>query len=315
MSANAFISYSHNDERMLTALHKHLSVMKREKVISTWYDRDILAGSRVHREIANALASSDVFLALVSPDYVNSAYCYEKEFEQALSRSGAGTMRIVPIIIEPCDWKSTPLAQLKALPKDGHPVSLWSNQNSAWLDAVTELRALLKSETASRSPSVRSVLSRAAASNPSRTLRAVRVKRDFDVIDRGEFRDGAFKTIRALFKTNARGIAGASDLLRAKFEDMSPTAFTCTLVNRGRSRAAESHITVHNEKSRTGMGDITYCFAPHDNSGTRNGWLSVDADEYEMHIKAIAFSFRRGRPDEEKLSPEAAAKVLWSDFC
>jgi hypothetical protein len=76
-----------------------------------------------------------------------------------------------------------------------------------------------------------------------------------------------------------------------------------------------SHITVHNEKSRGGMGDITYSFAPHDNSGSRNGWLSADADEYEMHIKATTFSFRRGRPDEEKLSPEAAAQVLWSDFC
>lgn len=300
---------------MLTALHKHLSVMKREKAISTWYDRDILAGSPVHREIANALVSSNLFLALVSPDYVNSAYCYEKEFEQALSQTAAGAMRIVPIIVEPCDWKSTPFAQFKALPKDGSAVSLWSNQNSAWLDVVTELRALLKAGTVTRPRSPVPVSSPIAPTNSSRSLRTVRVKRDFDVIDRGEFRDRAFKVIRALFKANARGVAGASDLLRAKFEDMGPTAFTCTLVNRGRSRLTESHITVHNEKSRGGMGDITYSFAPHDNSGTRNGWLSVHSDEYEMHIKATNFSFRRGRPDQERLSPEAAAEMLWLDFC
>jgi hypothetical protein len=68
MPAKAFISYSHNDEKMLTALHKHHAVMKREKTISTWYDRDILAGGRVHGDIVDALTSSELFLALVSPD-------------------------------------------------------------------------------------------------------------------------------------------------------------------------------------------------------------------------------------------------------
>src|SRR3954451_12525232 len=103
MPAKAFISYSHNDEKMLTALHKHHAVMKREKTISTWYDRDILAGGRVHGDIVDALTSSELFLALVSPDYVNSTYCYDKEFQQALSRNSAGTMQIVPIVIEPCE--------------------------------------------------------------------------------------------------------------------------------------------------------------------------------------------------------------------
>ena len=151
MPAKAFISYSHNDEKMLTALHKHHAVMKREKTISTWYDRDILAGGRVHGDIVDALTSSELFLALVSPDYVNSTYCYDKEFQQALSRNSAGTMQIVPIAIEPCDWISTPFAQFKALPKDGAAVSLWSNQNSAWLDVITELRRLIKVGTVTRS--------------------------------------------------------------------------------------------------------------------------------------------------------------------
>jgi hypothetical protein len=287
MPAKAFISYSHNDEKMLTALHKHHAVMKREKTISTWYDRDILAGGRVHGDIVDALTSSELFLALVSPDYVNSTYCYDKEFQQALSRNSAGTMQIVPIVIEPCDWISTPFAQFKALPKDGAAVSLWSNQNSAWLDVITELRRLIKVGTVTRSRASAAILSGAAPRNP-RQSSSVRIKRDFDIIDRGEFRDRAFKAIRTHFKTNIRTVAAASNLLRAKFEDMGPTAFTCTLVNRGRSRGAESHITVHNEKSRGGMGDITYSFAPHDNSGSRNGWLSVDADEYEMHIKGTA---------------------------
>jgi hypothetical protein len=48
----------------------------------------------------------------------------------------------VPIILEPCDWKNTPLRKLKALPRDGISISTWANQNEAYLNVVEELRDL-----------------------------------------------------------------------------------------------------------------------------------------------------------------------------
>lgn len=107
--AKAFISYSHRDEKALDRLHKHLAMLGREGLIETWYDRNILAGGDIDREVQKALADSELFLALISPDFLASDYCYKREMETALARHDEGSMRVVPIILEPCDWQSSPL--------------------------------------------------------------------------------------------------------------------------------------------------------------------------------------------------------------
>src|SRR6185437_8083890 len=138
-----FISYSHRDEKALERLHTHLAMLRREGAIVAWYDRAILAGDDIDNEVDANLADSDIFLALVSPDFLASKYCYEREMTKALERHDAGALRVVPIILEPCDWNSSPLGKLKALPKDGKAISIWANQNVAFLGIVEELRRVL----------------------------------------------------------------------------------------------------------------------------------------------------------------------------
>src|SRR4029077_7550258 len=142
----AFISYSHRDEPLLERLHVHLAMLRRDGGISQWYDRDIRAGGTIDREVATQLESCELFLALVSPDFLNSGYCYEKEMKRAIQRHDAGGLVIVPVILEPCDWRASPLSQFKAVPKDGKPISEWTNPNTAFLDVVTELRRLVTVE-------------------------------------------------------------------------------------------------------------------------------------------------------------------------
>lgn len=125
----AFISYSHRDEKPLDRLHTHLAMLRREGMISAWYDREILAGDDVDQEVGSNLDGSDIFLALVSPDFLASDYCYEREMTEALKRHEDGSIRIIPIILEPCDWKSSPLGKLKALPKDGKPIEPANSPN------------------------------------------------------------------------------------------------------------------------------------------------------------------------------------------
>ncbi|MGH6821461.1 MAG: toll/interleukin-1 receptor domain-containing protein [Methylocella sp.] len=139
----AFISYSRKDEWALERLHTHLAMLRREGSVAEWFDREILAGGPFDAEISEQLEACDLFLPLVSPDYLNSDYCYEREMTRALERHEVGDMRVVPIIIEPCDWKASPLRALKALPRDGKPVTEWTNQNNAFMDIVTELRRVL----------------------------------------------------------------------------------------------------------------------------------------------------------------------------
>src|SRR5262245_39224782 len=137
--AKAFISYSHLDEHALTRLTKHLAMLRREGSLSEWFDQKILPGGDIDAEISRHLDECQLFLPRVSPDFLASHYCFEKELARALSRHDEGSMRVVPVIIQDCDWKSSPLAKLKALPKDGKPVADWTNENNAWVDVVTQL--------------------------------------------------------------------------------------------------------------------------------------------------------------------------------
>ncbi|GAA0640486.1 toll/interleukin-1 receptor domain-containing protein [Brevundimonas lenta] len=303
----AFISYSHADERYLERLHKHLAMLQREGQIATWYDRDILAGSVLDGTISNELDASDLFLAIVSPDYLASGYCYEKEFERALELQQAGKMRIVPIIAEPSDWLSSPLRQFMALPKDGKPISEWTNANNAFLDVITGLRKL--TDVHSQGQLTPSLIATGTTDNFA--PRRVKVKRDFDAIERAEFADKTFEVIKDYFASSCEELARASEDLRTRHEMMSPTAFTCTIVNRAKVGNQQASITVHNNKRR-GFGDISYVFEAHAASNTSHGSIRVDADEFNLFL--IVDGVWSGTQDSTRYSSERAAEWLWNVF-
>src|ERR1700691_4792581 len=117
MPVDAFISYSHADAHALDRLHTHLSMLIRDGTMGTWTDHVLLPGARLGAEIAAALERSSLFLALVSADYLASNYCYEREFARAMLLSEAASIRIVPIIVGPCDWQASPLGDFLALPR------------------------------------------------------------------------------------------------------------------------------------------------------------------------------------------------------
>jgi len=301
MSVQAFISYSHRDEKWLDLLHRHLVMLKREGVVELWFDKQIDAGGHIDDEVSSGLADSQLFLALVSPDFLASNYCYEKEMVQAIERASYGTMRVVPIILEPCDWKSSPLAQFKALPKDSTPISLWANPNVAMLDIVNELRRVLPKQADKAG-----VVSPTASSG---SRRRVKVKRDFDSIEKADFRDASFEAIRTFFKSSIAEINQIGEPLKARFEEMSPTSFTCTIVNHAQ-RSGEAHITVHNQKSRS-LGDITYTFSPHGPPDSANGVMNVEADEFQLYLSMMDFGFAAR---DKKLTADQVARSMWDEF-
>ncbi|MGY3055662.1 hypothetical protein ACVWYG_003883 [Pedobacter sp. UYEF25] len=128
----AFISYSHKDIGYLEKLKVHLAQIRRDGLITEWTDKEITVGANLDNSISSALASSQLFISLVSPDYIASQYCYEKEFKTAQKMQEEEKMIIVPIIVESCEWKATPFGKIKALPKDGRPVAEWTSPNSAF---------------------------------------------------------------------------------------------------------------------------------------------------------------------------------------
>lgn len=139
-----FISYAREDEAYREELRKHLAGLRRQKVITEWHDRKLVAGQHWGREISAHLEAASVILLLVSPDFMDSDYCWEREMAHALAMEQRGDAVVIPVIIRSVDFQDAPFAHLQALPTDARPVSRWSDPDEAWVDVVRGIRKAIE---------------------------------------------------------------------------------------------------------------------------------------------------------------------------
>lgn len=139
-SVEVFYSYAQEDEELRDELKKHLSNLKRQGVITDWYDRDISAGKEWNDGIKQHLGSARVILLLISPDFMNSDYINDIEVKRAMERHESGEARVIPVILRPVDWEGARFSKLQALPKDALPVTSWKDPDEALLDITKGIR-------------------------------------------------------------------------------------------------------------------------------------------------------------------------------
>src|SRR6266487_6337291 len=146
MPVKIFCCYAHEDEVLLIKLKTYLGSLHRQGLIDLWHDRDISAGTEWEHEIKERLNTSEVILLLISPDFMNSDYCYGVEMHQALKRHERGEAQVIPIILRSVYWKEAPFSKLQALPTDGTPVtsSQWHDIDEAMFNVTEGIRILLK---------------------------------------------------------------------------------------------------------------------------------------------------------------------------
>lgn len=135
-----FYVYSRKDDALRQRLDTHLSILKREDLLSTWHDQEIIPGSLWEREISKHLNNADIILLLVSSDFIASDYCYGIQMQRALERHVAGEATVIPIIMRPTDWTRAPFAKLEALPSNGKPITTWSNRDAALAHVAQGIR-------------------------------------------------------------------------------------------------------------------------------------------------------------------------------
>lgn len=137
-----FYSYAHEDEALRQELENHLSLLKRQGVITDWHDRKILPGDEWKGQIDQHLTSARIVLLLVSQHFIASDYCYDREMIWALERQEGGATRVIPIILSPIEdgWRTAPFGTLQALPKDAKPITTWDRQDEAFADVVNGIR-------------------------------------------------------------------------------------------------------------------------------------------------------------------------------
>ena len=148
-----FYVYSHKDEVLRNELETRLKILHRQGVIAQWQDRRITAGEKWTDQIDRNIEQADIILLLMSPDFLASDYCYDKELQRALERHDAGEVRVIPIVVREVNWLLSPFSTLQALPKDARAITTWADPDLAWRSveegierATAEIRGQLSSK-------------------------------------------------------------------------------------------------------------------------------------------------------------------------
>ena len=305
----AFISYSHHDEHYLERLKIHLTPMRREKRITDWADKDIYAGSDLDSSISDELENSDLFIALISPDYLASNYCYEKEFDKAMAMQEAGRLTIVPVILQPCEWKITPFGKMKALPKDGKAVSEWTNENNAYLDISNEMRRLLDLNFREN------IQMETKRSGEDQVVRNYRVKKYFSEVDSFNFKEKSFESIKNYFIDAIQEINDIENL-QARLTNNEKDTFTCLISNRSNNKDSFICIALGNQEG-SHFSDLRYEFSQtvSPSSVHMDNIYNVGMDDYDLYWKKNdSIYYSSNNSQGERYTGHQVAEKIWNDF-
>ena len=143
-----FITYAHKNAEAKDKLITYLTVMKQNGLIDVWHDNEILPGDKWRDEIFNNLADSNILLYLTCPYSLASENC-NKELTAALNPN----IRVIPIILEHCDWQNHQLSEFQALPDKGKPINEWQPESKGWQNVVDGIRNFVEKIQVEREPS------------------------------------------------------------------------------------------------------------------------------------------------------------------
>lgn len=139
-----FLAFDREDKEYVEKIRKHLEIgfSKEERMI--WHQGMLWVGDEKDKVIRNQLAKATTIILLISVDFLNNSTIRKREWEIAIKRFQGGEIRLIPIIIRPCNWKCEPILPTldPILPKQNQEVkaiSLWDNQEEAYYNIAKEL--------------------------------------------------------------------------------------------------------------------------------------------------------------------------------
>jgi TIR domain len=91
------------------------------------------------------LNSANIILLLISPDFIDSDYCYDIELKRAMERHETGEARVIPILLRKCAWQDdAPFGKIQALPQNSKAVTSWANRDEAFTDIAEGIKRVIK---------------------------------------------------------------------------------------------------------------------------------------------------------------------------
>jgi internalin A len=97
-----FVSYAHEDERLLKRLDAILDVLEQQHGLASWRDKRLIAGDEWDEEIRSRLEDMDIFVFIASQTSLVRPYIKDPELKRAKERRAGGEIEIVIVKLEPC---------------------------------------------------------------------------------------------------------------------------------------------------------------------------------------------------------------------
>jgi hypothetical protein len=141
-----FCSYAEIDKPLVESLRAQMHPLDRWDV-EMYYVYDALAGAQWERERDEQFNKAQIILLLISADFM-AAEEHKNEIEQALARGRE--IQVIPVILRPTDWQSTPLGKLTPLPEGGRAVTQWENRDEAFHSIATGLLRIIRADQSLR---------------------------------------------------------------------------------------------------------------------------------------------------------------------
>lgn len=291
MPARVFFSYSHHDEALRNQLEVHLAALKRQGIIEPWHDRRIDAGEEFADVIDRHVESDDIILLLVSPDFIASDYCYEREMKRAMERHERGEAIVIPVILRPCDWQRTPFGKLNATPPDGKPVTLFANTDQAFLEVTTAIRRAAdrmtgKHERPEAAPTARAGDATHSDRRAGPRSSNLRLAKTFTDRDKDRFKRETFDYIARFFENSLQELSARNDSVQGDFQQIDANRFTAAIYQNGR---AASRCTVFLGEGNFARG-IAYSESDNSAANSYNELLTVEADEQSMFLRPMGLA-------------------------
>ena len=313
--ASVFFSYSHADEALRDQLETQLAMLKRQGVIETWHDRRIGAGEEWAAAIDHHVESDAIILLLVSPDFLASDYCYDIEMRRAMERHEAGEAVVIPVILRACDWFGAPFGKLQAVPKEGKPVTLMPDRDSALLEVAQAIRGAAErvSKKAQRSvagPPPAPARETPAAPTMTRSSN-LRLSKSFTERDKDAFCVEAFDYIAHFFESSLTELQARNPGVEGSFRRVDANRFTAAVYRDGKAAA---RCTIFMGGGHGFNNGIAYVQGESTSSNSFNEQLSLDSDDQSMFLRSLGFMSFGNRAENEKLTLEGAAELYWGRF-
>lgn len=146
------ISYSKFDLDQVNLFVRHLqSLVDWDLIEEPWCCEHLIAGVEWNEEIQTRFDNADIIFFMVSTNLLSTKYVIDNEVKTAIERydSNKSTVKIVPIILEYCDWaRRNPinLQRFSAMPFKGKPVSDFSDKSIVWYEVIQAIRIMIEND-------------------------------------------------------------------------------------------------------------------------------------------------------------------------